>query len=94
MEQVELVASSYLERNAASGFVGRLEILEGAIGRSPGPSLATRLGACVDGSCGTGVTHVISCGRLQSCVRPTRATARVAGHDEVRRQGPKHIIEL
>lgn len=37
MEQVELVASSYLERNAATGFVGRLEILEGATGRRSWP---------------------------------------------------------
>lgn len=36
MEQVELV-SSFMERNPATGFVGRLEVLEGATGRRSWP---------------------------------------------------------
>jgi transposase len=37
MEQVELVSSSFRERNSATGFVGRLEVLEGATGRRSWP---------------------------------------------------------
>lgn len=38
MEQVDLLqSSSFKERNAASGFVGRLEVLEGATGRRHWP---------------------------------------------------------
>lgn len=37
MEQLELVSSSCLERNPATGFVGRLEVLEGATGRRSWP---------------------------------------------------------
>ena len=37
MEEADLVASLCLERNPATGFVGRLEVLEGATGRRSWP---------------------------------------------------------